>query len=193
MERSALLKIKETKPRCAWRLQFHSNHFLLKRRKPKSAGKQPKQPEQPEQAEQTEGVEFSALDFKTKIYKPTYERGESKAVLLLKAKRKQEKLAKQLAADDTGKLREQAAWASVLSKAQLVKNKDDPARLEKTLKRRQKQKERSRKEWEERSGKQNKAVEARKKQGALNKIKKKRRAQSRKILKRAARAGFKVK
>ncbi len=174
-------------------MQFHSNHFLLKRRKPKSAGKQPKQPEQPEQAEQTEGVEFSALDFKTKIYKPTYERGESKAVLLLKAKRKQEKLAKQLAADDTGKLREQAAWASVLSKAQLVKNKDDPARLEKTLKRRQKQKERSRKEWEERSGKQNKAVEARKKQGALNKIKKKRRAQSRKILKRAARAGFKVK
>ncbi|EDO32548.1 predicted protein [Nematostella vectensis] len=118
-------------------------------------------------------VVFSKFDFMERTKEKGVTHG-SKArnykTLLAKAERRQKKL-EDLAQENPSRaqeLKERIAWRGALAKAEGVKQKDDPKLIKKSLKRREKQKEKSRKQWKSRIEHTQKQKEDRQKQRQKN-------------------------
>ena len=105
---------------------------------------------------------FSKFDFSTNIpvvnNENTSKKPDLKQLLNQVMKKKEEVKALQDSGkiEDAVKLKEQFDWENALSKAQGEKVKDDPALLEKSLKRKEYQKKTSGKKWTERNQQQEK-------------------------------------
>ena len=97
-------------------------------------------------------VQFNKFDFGTSGKSNKTKKRNNLKKLLSKAEEQQQKIA-QIVEQDPSKgreIKEKIKWQQALEKAQGIPRKDDPLLLQKTLKKREKQKKVSQKQWQER-------------------------------------------
>lgn len=106
-------------------------------------------------------VVFSKFDFMERSKNPKHgSKARNYKNLIAKAETRQKKI-EELKGTDANKARElveKHAWRAALEKAEGNKIKDDPKLLKKSLKRKEKMKARSKKQWDERKDQQNKQM-----------------------------------
>jgi len=90
--------------------------------------------------------------------------------LLAKAESKQKKIQelKETDQDKAHEIKQKMAWKSALQKAEGIKQRDDPKLLKKTLKKRDKLKQKSKKEWKEREQNVKKRIDEKQKKREKN-------------------------
>lgn len=116
-------------------------------------------------------VVFSKFDFVEKAKNPKHgSKMRNYKNLLAKAETRQKKIEELKGKDDSKvrELTERHAWETALEKAEGHKVKDDPRLLKKSLKRKEKMKAKSKRQWDERKEQQNKQIEDKQKKRQKN-------------------------